>query len=35
LITDAYKDAVVFGVLILVLIIRPTGIFGEKIEEKA
>lgn len=35
LITDAYKDAIVFGVLILVLIIRPTGIFGEKIEEKA
>lgn len=35
LITDAYKDAVVFGVLILVLIIRPTGLFGEKIEEKA
>lgn len=35
LITDSYKDAVVFGILILVLVIRPTGIFGEKIEEKA
>jgi len=35
LITDSYKDAVVFGVLILVLVIRPTGLFGEKIEEKA
>lgn len=35
LITDSYKDAVVFGILILVLIIRPTGLFGEKIEEKA
>lgn len=34
-ITDSYKDAIVFGVLILVLVIRPTGIFGEKINEKA
>ena len=33
--TDAYKDAVVFLVLIAVLVIKPTGIFGEKIEEKA
>lgn len=33
--TDAYKDAVVFLVLIVVLVIRPTGIFGEKIQEKA
>lgn len=33
--TDAYKDAVVFLVLLVVLVIRPTGIFGEKIEEKA
>lgn len=35
IITDSYKDAIVFGVLILVLLIRPTGIFGEKIAEKA
>ncbi len=35
IITDAYKDALVFAVLILVLVIRPTGIFGEKISEKA
>jgi len=35
IITDSYKDAIVFLVLILVLIIRPTGIFGEKIAEKA
>lgn len=30
-----YKDAVVFIVLILVLIVRPQGIFGEKIADKA
>jgi Branched-chain amino acid ABC-type transport system, permease components len=35
LITDSYKDAVVFLVLIIVLVVRPTGIFGEKIAEKA
>ena len=35
LITDKYKDAIVFLVLIIVLVVRPTGIFGEKIAEKA
>ena len=35
LITDSYKDAIVFLVLIVVLVVRPTGIFGEKIAEKA
>lgn len=35
LITDSYKDAVVFLVLIIVLVVRPTGIFGEKVAEKA
>lgn len=35
LITDSYKDAIVFLVLLIVLVIRPTGIFGEKIDEKA
>ena len=35
LITDSYRDAIVFFVLIVVLVIRPTGIFGEKIQEKA
>ena len=29
------KDAIVFAVLIIVLVVRPTGIFGEKISEKA
>lgn len=32
---SAYKDAVVFLILILVLIIRPQGFFGEKIADKA
>ena len=35
IITDSYKDAIVFLVLIIVLVVRPTGIFGEKISEKA
>lgn len=35
LITSTYKDAVVFLVLIAVLLVRPQGIFGEKISEKA
>ncbi len=30
-----YKDAVVFIILILMLLIRPQGLFGEKIEDKA
>lgn len=35
IITDSYKDAIVFFVLIVVLVVRPTGIFGEEIAEKA
>lgn len=35
IITDSYRDAIVFLVLIAVLVIRPTGIFGEKISDKA
>lgn len=30
-----YKDAVVFIVLILILLIRPQGLFGEKVADKA
>ncbi|MEM1485377.1 branched-chain amino acid ABC transporter permease [Oscillospiraceae bacterium PP1C4] len=30
-----YKDAVVFLVLIVVLLIRPQGLFGEKVSDKA
>ena len=32
---SSYKDAVVFIVLIAVLIFRPQGIFGEKVQDKA
>ena len=32
--TTTYKDAVVFLILIIVLIVRPRGIFGQKISEK-
>jgi len=35
LFTTVYRDAVVFLVLILVLLFRPQGIFGERIDEKA
>ena len=31
---SAVSDAVVFGILILVLIVRPTGILGKKMNEK-
>jgi branched-chain amino acid transport system permease protein len=30
-----YKDAVVFIILILMLLVRPQGLFGEKIGDKA
>lgn len=33
-ISTTYKDAIIFVVLILVLIIRPQGLLGEKISEK-
>ncbi len=33
--TTVYRDAVVFGVLILMLLVRPQGLFGEKIADKA
>lgn len=32
---SSYKDAVVFTVLILILVIRPAGLFKSKIEDKA
>ncbi|MEG2083533.1 MAG: branched-chain amino acid ABC transporter permease, partial [Oscillospiraceae bacterium] len=35
LFTTTYKDAIVFLVLIIVLIIRPRGFFGPLISEKA
>lgn len=35
LFTSTYKDAVVFLVLIVFLVVRPQGIYGERIAEKA
>ena len=32
--TIAWKDAISFFVLILILIIRPTGILGERVADK-
>lgn len=34
-ISSAYQNAYAFGVLVIFLLIRPQGIFGEKIAEKA
>ncbi len=33
-VSDAWKDVLIFAVLILVLIVRPTGILGEKTAER-
>ena len=33
-ISTELSDAIVFGVLILVLIVKPTGLLGKKISEK-
>jgi branched-chain amino acid transport system permease protein len=30
-----YKDAIAFGILLLFLVLRPSGLFGEKVAEKA
>jgi branched-chain amino acid transport system permease protein len=32
--SSMFRDAVAFGVLILILLIKPTGIFGEDTGEK-
>jgi branched-chain amino acid transport system permease protein len=33
-ISTAWKDAIAFFVLILILIVRPTGLLGERVAEK-
>ena len=33
-ISTELSDAIVFGVLIIVLLVRPTGLLGKKISEK-
>lgn len=33
-VSSSYKDAIAFGILILVLIVRPQGILGQKISKK-
>jgi branched-chain amino acid transport system permease protein len=33
-ITSAFSDAIVFGILIIVLLVKPTGILGKNIGEK-
>ena len=33
-ISSQLADAIVFAVLIVVLLVKPTGIFGKKIQEK-
>ena len=33
-ISTLWSDAIVFGVLVLVLVVKPTGLLGKKISEK-
>jgi branched-chain amino acid transport system permease protein len=35
LVTSMYKDALIFLILLIVLVIKPTGLFGQLIDEKA
>jgi branched-chain amino acid transport system permease protein len=34
LISSQFRDLVVFGLLIITLVIRPTGLFGKSVSEK-
>jgi branched-chain amino acid transport system permease protein len=33
-ITSAFSDAIVFGILIIVLLVKPAGILGKNVGEK-
>lgn len=33
-VSSTYKDAIAFGILILILIIKPSGLFGSNVKEK-
>jgi len=33
-ISTLWSDAIVFGVLVLVLVVKPTGLLGRQIKEK-
>ena len=33
-ISTLWADAIVFGVLVLVLVLKPTGLLGKKVSEK-
>ena len=33
-VSTEYRDAIIFAILILVLLILPRGLFGERIEDK-
>ncbi len=33
-ISSAFSDAVVFGILIFILLIKPAGLFGSNVREK-
>lgn len=33
-ISPSFRDAIAFGILIFILVVRPTGIFGKKMKEK-
>jgi len=34
-ISSAYRDAISFGILMLVLLVRPTGLFGQQLAQRA
>ena len=31
---SSYRDAIAFAILVLVLLVRPTGLLGQKIQKK-